>query len=400
MRILLVNDYGTLVGGAETIVFGLRDSLRARGHDVRVFTSYARSSDGTLLADDRCFGTTSRWRTLLQCGNLPAFTAIRKAIARFRPDVVHVNLYLTQLSPLIAPALADVAAVYYAQWYRAICPIGTRLRPDRSICNSPAGTACLQAGCVPSWDWPPLMLQMALANGWGTRFTRVAAISRAVADRLAQFGAAHLRNAKVLYPGTPVVEPREYLSEEPTAVFAGRLVPEKGVDVLLRAFAQVAVAHPAGRLIVIGDGPQRQALERLTGTLGLDDRVVFRGQMCHADTLAAVRNAWITCAPSLWEEPFGMSVAEAQMHGVAVVASRAGGLAEIVEDGATGYLVPPGDVPALAARLDEIFSTRDAARSMGLKGHAIAVERFSLDGFAGRFEAVYRDAIAAHGGVA
>lgn len=168
MKILLVNDYGTLAGGAEVIVFGLRDALRARGHDVRVFTSSAKADDGPFLADDSCFGTSSRWRTILQCGNVSAYTAIRRVIDRFRPDVVHVNLYLTQLSPLVLLGIADIAAVYYAQWYRPICPVGTRLRPDGSVCGTPAGTACLRAGCVPAWDWPPLMLQMAMNDAWVT----------------------------------------------------------------------------------------------------------------------------------------------------------------------------------------------------------------------------------------
>lgn len=95
-----------------------------------------------------------------------------------------------------------------------------------------------------------------------------------------------------------------------------------------------------------------------------------------------------------------MSAAEAQMHGVAVVASRTGGLTEIVQDGLTGYLVPAGDEPTLAARLDELVSAPDAARSMGIMGHVMARERFSLEGFAVRFEALYRDAVATHGGVA
>ena len=71
MKILLVNDYGSLDGGAEVIVFGLRDALRVRGHDVRVFASSAGAVDRPALADDLAFGTTSRWRTLLQCANAP-----------------------------------------------------------------------------------------------------------------------------------------------------------------------------------------------------------------------------------------------------------------------------------------------------------------------------------------
>jgi glycogen synthase len=120
MRILLVNDHGTRVGGAEVIVFSLRDALRARGHEVRVFSSSAREHGDPIEADATGFGTTSRWRTLVQSVNPRAARSFRDEIARFRPDVVHVHLYQTQLSPLILGELGGgldgVPAVCYAQW--------------------------------------------------------------------------------------------------------------------------------------------------------------------------------------------------------------------------------------------------------------------------------------------
>jgi glycosyltransferase involved in cell wall biosynthesis len=102
-----------------------------------------------------------------------------------------------------------------------------------------------------------------------------------------------------------------------------------------------------------------------------------------------VRSAWVACVPSLWEEPFGMIAAEAQMHGVAVIASRCGGLAEIVADGMTGYLVPPGDHEALACRLQQLLSDRAVAEALGLRGNARARALFELNGFASRLEAIY-----------
>lgn len=396
MKILLVNDYGTMDGGAEVIVFGLRDALRARGHDVRVFASTAGAAGADTLADDVCFGTTGRWRTLLQAVNVAAARGLRGVIRRFRPDIVHVNLYLTQLSPLILSALGGLPAVYYAQWYRAICPLGTRRVPGGAVCAATAGTACVRGGCVPLRDWPALMAQMALDRTRGGRFTRVVAISRAVADRLGDFGAPHLRAATVVHPGTPAVEPRTDASRIPIALAAGRLVPEKGIDVLVRAFARVAARHPESRLVIVGDGPEGPALGRLARSLGVGDRVDFPGQLPHRALLAAVRSTWVVCVPSVWEEPFGMIAAEASMHGVAVVASRTGGLAEIVADGETGHLVPPGDVVAVADRLDAVFTDRAAALACGRRGHERARDVFSLDAFASRFEAVYEGAIAAH----
>lgn len=90
-----------------------------------------------------------------------------------------------------------------------------------------------------------------------------------------------------------------------------------------------------------------------------------------------------------------MIAAEGQMHGVAVVASRTGGLAEIVEDRVTGHLVAPGDVETLAARLDAVCADRDATRALGARGHERARAAFSVDACADRFESIYADMIRA-----
>ncbi len=393
MKILLVNDYGTLAGGAEVIVFSLRDALRARGHEVRVFASTAHAGNEANLADDLGFGTTGRWRTLVQSANLAAAWSLRRVLADFAPDVVHVNLYLTQLSPLILLTLGNVPAVYYTMWSRSICPVGSRLLPDGRLCPFRPGIACLRTGCLPLHDWLPLKAQLAADRALAPRFSRVVAISQAVASRLAEFGPPHLRRATVVHPGTAAVDARIDLPPTPKAVVAGRLVPEKGIDTLVRAFARLATRDPISSLVVIGEGPERSNLLGLAADLGVGDRLNFTGKLSPEATLAVVRSAWVVCVPSLWEEPFGMIAAEAQMHGVAVIASRCGGLSEIVADGETGYLVPPGDPEAMACRLQQLLSDRALAKALGLRGHARARHLFELNGFASRMEAIYEDVI-------
>lgn len=394
MKILLINDYGVPAGGAENIVLSLRDELRRRGHDARLFASTATLAGLPNLADATCRGTSGALRTPLQLANPWAERALSRILADFRPDVVHVNLYLTQLSPLILRALRRTPSVYYAQWYRAVCPRGTRLLPNGQACHAAVGTACLRSGCLSAQAWPLLMLQARCDRAWGGAFSRVTAISRVVAESLDAHGALHLRHATVVPPGTAVVVPRQACTPEPTIVTAGRLVPEKGIDILLRAFATVVARIPQARLEIAGDGPAREALHSLAAALGLIDRVSFRGHLSHADTLTLVRGAWACCVPSVWAEPFGMVAAEAQMQGVPVVASRAGGLAEIVRDGITGRLVEPGDVAALAAALVRILADRETVASMGRAAHADARERFDLPGFAARFEQIYREVAA------
>jgi glycosyltransferase involved in cell wall biosynthesis len=376
MRVLLVNDYAARFGGAERMVFRLRDILRARGHDVRVFTS---SAGGVEDADYSCVGTLGPLRTLLQTANPHAAVRLRQVLAGFRPDVVSVKLFLTQLSPLVLPMLASVPSVYHAVWYRAVCPTGTKRLPDGALCRVAPGTACYRHGCVPLRDWIPLMGQMQMWRRWRGVFDRVVANSEWTRRVLIEGG---ITPVEVIPNGVPVVLPRPPLSEPPTVMFAGRLTADKGVDVLLRAFARLAI--PNARLVVAGDGPEREGLGRLSEQLGLGDRVTWCGHVEVAALEARASRAWVQVVPSVWAEPFGLVSAEAAMRGTATIATDIGGSAEIVVDGRTGLLTRPQDVDALTAAMRRLLSDRALAEALGEAARARALMEYRDDLYADR----------------
>jgi glycosyltransferase involved in cell wall biosynthesis len=201
-----------------------------------LFASTAAVAGLPNLPDATGHGESGPLCTSLEAANPWAARALRRTLADFRPDVVHVNIYLTQLSPLIFHTIRGIPSVCYAQWYRAICPFGIRRCPDGQSCHAAVGTACLHSGCLSARARSLLMLQACADRAWGGAFHRVTAISRAVTASLDAYGAPHLRGATVVHPGTGVVEPRPLFATEPTIVASGRLVPEKGIDVLLRPF--------------------------------------------------------------------------------------------------------------------------------------------------------------------
>ncbi|QYO65091.1 glycosyltransferase [Leptolyngbya sp. 7M] len=168
MRILLLHDYGTATGGAELQMLSLRRGLRERGHEVRLLTSRAQIvANSPLLADYNCFGTTGKLQVLSQTINPSAYWALRRALEEFQPDVVHVRMFMWQLSPLILPLLKNIPCLYQTAVYKAICPLGTKVLPDGRACSFTAGRACLQMRtgkrtqpCVPTLTCqnPRLML--------------------------------------------------------------------------------------------------------------------------------------------------------------------------------------------------------------------------------------------------
>jgi glycosyltransferase involved in cell wall biosynthesis len=390
MKILLINDYATAAGGAEIQLFGLRDELRRRGHDARLFASVAGRESGDGLADFDCFGTLSPGRTLLQTANVGAQRSLERAIAAFTPDVVHLTMFLTQLSPLILRPLRDIPCIYQVVWHRPVCPLGTKLLPNGSECRDRWGGACYRHGCLPMRDWVPLMLQKAMFERWNGAVDLYVATSQAVKAALIEHG---FDPVTLLGLGTPEVAARPPLNSPPKVAFVGRLVREKGLDVAIRAFARVGQEVPDAQFIVVGDGPERGAIEQLIATLQLAASVKMLGKLSPAAAEAAVSDCWLQVAPSRWVEPFGLVAIEAQMRGTAIVASAAGGFLETVDDGRTGFLVATDDEDAWVRAMVGLLSNRERAEAMGRAGRARAVELFSQRLIADRLIDIYQNVI-------
>ena len=169
----------------------------------------------------------------------------------------------------------------------------------------------------------------------------------------------------------------------------GRLDAEKAVDQTIRAFAALSTDTPA-RLTILGDGPCREELEALSRRLGQEERIVFTGPV--ADVTPYLREADVYLSTSLSE---GMSNAllEAMSHAVMPVVSRVSGVGDVVEEGVTGLVFPPGDEAALRARLEESLAmTREHRRTTG-EAAQTAVRRFSIDRVAELHLSLYRQLI-------
>ena len=390
MKILFINDYETDEGGANLMTLRLRAELRRRGHDARLFASRSRVAGGH--ADYTCFGTLARVRPLVETFNPSAYLSLRKVLREFRPDVVHVRLFRTQLSPLILPLLRGVPSLLHETIYKAICPLGTKLLPDRSPCRARVGRACRRAGCLPLHAWLPLMLQTRLWLRWRGAFDLIVTNSEAVRRELNADG---IEAAAAVWNGVPDCEGRPPLADPPTVGFAGRLVPLKGADVLLRAFALVVAEIPDARLLIVGGGEEREKLSRLARRSGLSRSVEFAGWLAPDEAARRVAGAWAVAVPS-FSEQFSLTAVEALMRGTAVVASAVGGMPEVVRDGETGVLVPAGDARALAEKLLPLLRSRETAERMGAAARRDALARFRLATCVDEFEKLYEAIRRAH----
>jgi L-malate glycosyltransferase len=300
------------------------------------------------------------WERLGKLRYLIHARRVRRLVRDLRPDLVHA-LHLTSYGFLAA--LADVHPCIVSVW----------------------GTDILQAPRLSPFHWAI------------TRY----ALRRA--DHVTATG-ARLAEATLRYvpPGKPVTvipygvdleqfcpQPRRP-SSDVTIGSVGRLSPEKGLHYLLQAFAQIGAEQPRVRLLLAGDGPERQRLERLAARLRLADSVDFLGEIPHEQVPQVLARLDIFAMPSTYEG-FGVAAIEAAAMEVPVVASNVYGIPDVVDDGVTGLLVPPKDVSALAQTLRSLTTDEERRRQMGRAARAFVAERYSWEENTAQMEALYRE---------
>ena len=226
------------------------------------------------------------------------------------------------------------------------------------------------------------------------------AVSTEVRDSLLELGVGRPEQYRVLPLGLDL-EPflavdrpsgalRAHLgigAQTPLVGMVGRLVPIKDGDTMLGAMAKLRDAH----LVVVGDGDERARMERRAADLGVAGRVHFVGWW--KDLPGAISDLDVVALSSR-NEGTPSSLIEALAAGRPVVATRVGGVGSVVDDGVTGYLVPPGDSAALAGRLEQLLGDPDRRQAFGASGRARSRSRFSIDRLISELHELYEEVLA------
>ena len=174
-------------------------------------------------------------------------------------------------------------------------------------------------------------------------------------------------------------------------IFLGRLVSEKGVDVLLEALAYLKSHDLRPRLTIVGSGPEQRTMQHTTTQLGLDDQVSFAGPKGGAELVALLQDHKILVIPSRYDEPFGIVALEGIACGCAVVGSDGGGLPEAI--GPCGATFPNGDVEALGQLLEKLLSSPDERQRLAANAPR-HLEKFSSSAVASQYLALFRAKLA------
>lgn len=398
MRILMVTDfYQPYVGGVEVVVRSLAHELSGRGHDVSVATIggdrlVAYEQDGPVRVHRvRC--STGRLGALFSqrrpwappVPDPEATAGLRRIAASERPQVVHGHDWLARSFVPLAP-MSDACFLMSLHYYTLSCAKKS-LMFRGAPCTGPALGKCIRCGAA---HYGKAKGSAVVLGNFG-----FAAAERHTVDlflpvsKAAAFGNG-LVDGGVPYEIIPnfVSEPRrldasahkllDILPPEPFLLYVGDVRKEKGVDVLLEAFRGLSGAPP---LVLLGKVWPNWLPE-------LPQNVLLLTDWPNAAVREAQRRCLALVAPSVWPEPFGMVVIEAHASGRPVIASRIGGLAELVEDGVNGLLVSPGDARGLRSAMTSLVSDDRLVARLADQARRSA-ERFRAEAIVPRFEHAY-----------
>jgi glycosyltransferase involved in cell wall biosynthesis len=399
VRVLLVGNHWTEgPGGAETMLVLTADLLRAAGHEV---VPFAVAEERTLPTPVRsslpvAAGSGARTRfgeAWAGVWSPSAYRSLARVVDEVRPDVAHVHHVFERLTLSVLDALRGrgVPTVMTLHDYKPVCP-NFRLFTEGAPC-----TRCLSGGywqvvrhrCLEGSRWRSVAAGVdsyaARARGVYDRVDRFLAPSAFLRDRVVDGGLPADRVEVLPNPVVAAAEPREAGAEPPVVLYASRLVAEKGVDTLLDA----AAGLPAGvRVRLAGSGRLEPAVRSRVAAEGLPVDVL--GPLPPDRVAAELRAAAVAVLPALWWENCPMAVLEAAAQGVPVVATAVGGVPELVDDGTTGLLVPPGDAAALSGALARLLSDPAEAGRMGGGGWARVRARHDPAAHVAALQEVYR----------
>jgi glycosyltransferase involved in cell wall biosynthesis len=355
VRILFVNDEEPgPIGGVTIYLSRLIDGLRAAGDDVDVFAGEV---------------THRGLGKLLDLWDPFARRALAARVERLRPDVVHFHSVLLELSVSVLTAAGDVptvVSVHDPQLVRGVYRPGMPVRTavDKFV-RAPFNRAVVRRHV-------DLLLP----------------VSDEVAGWVREAGFSRVEVLPALAP-EPLVVPRP-VAECHDVVFVGRLAFDKGAHVLVEAFHRIAGRHPAARLVIVGDGPERDKVAATARPLG--DRVRMLGQVDQRDVSSVLGSARVVALPYLpakRAQASSLAMVEAAMHGRPVVAGDDPAIREVASHVGGVQIVTAGSVDELAAALDRLLADPELATERGTQAARGAAAAYSITSGVARLRAFY-----------
>jgi len=372
-RVLHVHRLAQFQGGVEQIL-----------HDIAMGLSTLGLPQGLLTLEqgvDTEFTQPFSWS-----GN-----SFEEALALFQPDVVLIHKMTDET--LLNKLYDHLPCFTYVHDHDLTCPRRHKYFPiSGKICQLPAGTACIQHLCFAERGEPENLIPISLFKGIKNQRRLISSSRRSQRFLVgSEWMKASLAGNGINPQAIEVLPPVPQnlmaatptpLPADPSVLFVGQVIKGKGVDLLLRALAEITIPFTAN---IVGTGNHIESCKNLSRKLGLMDKVTFNGWIPNNQLENFYDNASLVTVPSRWPEPFGMVGLEAMARGRPVVAFDSGGIADWLEHDSTGYLVETGDFVSFGQRVQHLLSNPALLETMSRNAVSRVQSKYQFSEFTQRF---------------
>lgn len=404
MKVLLINKYHFPKAGAETCYFNTAKILEKNGHELAYFSmnhpkNYQTEWSKYFIKNvdynkkQNFFEKIKSSFNILY--NFRARKNLRKLIKDFKPDVAHLHNIYHQLSPSVIAELKkqNVPMVFTLHDYKLICP-NYSLFANGKIWEKSKKTKyyrCFFSKCIKNSYLKSLVatLEAYLHKILKTYQKVDLYISPSIflKKKFRSFG--FKKEIEVLpYPLLGFPESSQKIGDY--ILFFGRLSQEKGVDDLIKAYAKLETDT---KLVITGEGPEEKNLKTLVKQLGLVNKVVFKGYKSGHELKNIVHNSKIVVYPSRWYENAPFSVSEAMAMSKVVVATKIGGLNEMIEDKKTGFLYHSGNINELSRIIENLLSDNERLAEIGKNAYNFVKDHNDPDKYYQELINIYKKVI-------
>jgi glycosyltransferase involved in cell wall biosynthesis len=372
MKILLCNQYFYPVGGSETMFFKLLNFLKDEGHNIVTLSMYSDRSikiEGVKSYFTKSYLQQSKIKMPInRIFNFHAYKITEKIIKEEKPDIAHFyNTSLISPSPIIACLKHKIPVIKTFNDYEHVCPDSSKTRFGK-FCEKEMGLlyclSCDRKNTSPSL--PIILYYNTIIKKVELSIFKKAhcvSICKIIQRALLQSGI----NSELIYQSIDLPEKIPELKFTKNILYAGRLSKEKGVNYLIKAMVIVKQNVPEAKLLIAGDGKEKEKLEKIVKNFELENNVKFLGWLSKEQLKKLYKDVDFIVLPSIWQEPFGLTGLEAMSYGRPVIAFDVGGIKEYVDNGENGFLVKVFGVETLAERMIELLENEKMLKKFSEK---------------------------------
>lgn len=395
MRILLVNKFHYLRGGSEKYYFELAQLLKSKGHTVGFFSmkheENITTGDPEYFVEEIDLNTGSKLKALDVIYSQENKRLMAKALEEFKPDIVHINNFQRQLSASIIDAIKEknIPIVMTAHDLNPICPASIMLYNGEVCddCITKGYAQCIKKKCVKG---STLKSTLGVMEKKYYDFHKVFRKIDCIISP-SEFNKNQLVNGKLKY--NEIIALHNFVNESERndyvlgdyAFYLGRLSKEKGILNLIEAIGDI----PNAKLLIAGDGPERERIEAYISEHKLDGRITLLGYQNQDSIHKYITNSRFVVIPSICNENCPYSVLEAMEIGKPIVASRIGGIPELIADGENGYLYKADDINELKEKLTLLLDNDDKVNRFAQKSRELYESYYSPDSYYNELIKIY-----------